>query len=253
MTDVLRSALSNNRSITLTTNRGSAEYVVTGTVTRYSFGRLDNPRSASGLFDSVNMAGRSGNSREIEVNPGVAISAQIVHIRTGDIISSRTIQAATWEEYQRKAAGMATALIERVPPPAAAPAVARPPSAAPAAPPPDLITGTWEVTLDHGNFSDTYRLTFSGGNRCSVTVTSVDRSGARKTQTGSGNYTYQSDILNLTVRFDNNTISHLSRIEWRVRLALSKTRSFFNAFVPVSKNQGAARVRGKSNRKKDKN
>ena len=201
-------------------------------------GRLDqfSGNNANQLFNTVNPVTPVGSSGEMEINPGVVITAQVVHIRTGNIIASRTIQAITWEEYQRKAAGMAAALIERIPSPAAA-STARP------APPPDLITGTWEVTLDHGNFSDTYRLTFSGGDRVSVTVTSNER-GTRRTQTGSGNYTYQGDILNMTVRFDNNTIPHLSRIDWRVTVVLSDNRRSFNAVVPVSNNQGAARVRG---------
>jgi hypothetical protein len=239
MTDVLRSAISANRSITLTTNRNAAEYLVTGSVTRFGIVRQDNfsGNNAAQMFDSINKITRSDNTAEMQINPGVMITAQVVHVRSGNILSSRTIQAVTWDEYQRKAEGLARALIEPIPPPAAAAAAVRP------VVPTDALSGIWQATINHGNFEDTYRLTFSGGNRISVTVTSIDGSGTRRTQTTEENYTYQDDILNINVRFNNNTIQHLNRIEWRVMLVMADNRRSFNAVVPVSNAQNASRVR----------
>ena len=286
MTDVLRSALSSTGRIVLTVNRSAAEYVVTGTVTRINQGRYGqfSGNNASQLFDSVSMITDNANSDEMEVNPGVIISAQVINIRSGNIISSRTIQAYTWEEYLRKAAAMAASLVNPIPvPPPTAPVTVTPapvitpaPTTAPAASTPapaasvpapaastpapaastpapaasvapstplDALAGTWEVTLNHGNFEDTYRLVISGTGSCTVTVTSVQGS-TRRTQTADGNYTYQDDILNLTVRFNNNTVSHISRIEWRATVSMASNRRSFNAIVPVSNASGATRVRG---------
>jgi hypothetical protein len=245
-TDVLRSALSANSVIQLTANRRNAQYVITGSVTRFGAVRPASETSGSfsgsvniavQLFSFISVAGqtghiasqnRSGNAaaaEDAEANPRVVVSAQMTEISTGRIVASGTVQAVTWEEYLEKSSALAASFIERLPFPT------------------DIFAGTWETIIDHGGYEDSYRLTFRSGNRCAVELTSIDNWGRTQRQSAEGSYTYASDILSINVRFREYPVAHVRLIDWRLMITLAPDRRSFNAVIPVSNASGADRVR----------
>ena len=264
-TDVFRSALNANSVIQLTTRSEGADYVISGTVTRFgaaervTVAEATEATEATGggsvssvineafrLFDFISLPGPLGQIRQMgqlgqiasQVMGGgeqaqeaardekrVVVSAQMVEARTGRLAASGTIQAVTWEDYLSKAGELAAVFINRLPFPE------------------DIFAGTWEAVLDIGNYEDTYRLTFMRGGAVSATVTSIDPSNKATTQSAEGSYSYAEDIFSVNVRFRGNAVAHVQRIDWRTVISLAPDRRSFNAVIPVSSVSGADRVR----------
>jgi len=56
--------------------------------------------------------------------------------------------------------------------------------------PDDAFAGVWEAVAEHGNYEDTYRITFRGGGSCFVEVTSTDPRNRTGKQSAEGSYSY---------------------------------------------------------------
>jgi len=243
-TDVLRSALSANSVIQLTANRNAASYVITGTVTRFgavrpvektSGGSSGSGNIAIQLFSFLSPVVQTANSGSRDNkgtapaadnnNPRVVISAQMTELKTGRIVASESIQAVTWDEYLAKSAELASAFINRLPFPD------------------DVFAGVWEAVLEHGNYEDTYRITFRGGGSCVVEISAIDPRYRTSRQSAEGNYSYSGSILTVNARFRNNEISYIRQIDWKVVINLSPDNRSFSAVIPVSHVSGSERVR----------
>jgi hypothetical protein len=219
--------------------------VITGTVTRFGAVRPVQQGSSGASSGSTNVAiqlfsflspvlqtghigsqnSRSGTTPADDPDPRVVISAQMTETGTGRITASASFQAVTWEEYIEKSTALAASFINRLPFPE------------------DIFAGTWEAIIDHGNYEDTYRISFRPGGSCTVEITSIDGGGGTLRQNAEGSYSYSGDILTVNARFRNNTIAYLRLIDWKVMINLAPDRRSFNLVIPVSHVSGSDRVR----------
>jgi hypothetical protein len=243
-TDVLRSALLQNTGAEFTNSRGGAAWVVSGTVTR--FGAVKPPESGNSFSGSVNVSvqlfnflapalqtGHIGSQNNkgraaAEAEPRVVISARLVEIRTGRVAAAGTVSAVTWEDYLDKCAGLARELGRAMPFPQAA------------------FSGAWTAVLEHSSgWEDTYRVNFRAGGQCGVTVTSVAPDGTETTASADGRYTWNSEILSVSVRFRDNPVAHVRNIDWKAVAVLDSGRQSFTIVIPISSQPGAERLRAR--------
>jgi hypothetical protein len=246
-TDVLRSALSANSVIQLTANRNTASYVITGTVTRFGAVRpvekTSGGSSGSGsgniaiqLFSFLSPIVQTANSgsRDSKAgaappaddnSPRVVISAQMTEVKTSRIVASESIQAVTWDEYLAKSVELAAAFINRLPFPD------------------DAFAGVWEAVVEHGNYEDTYQITFRGGGSCFVEISSTDPRNRTSRQSAEGTYSYSGNVLTVNARFRNNEISYIRQIDWKTAINLAPDNRSFSLVIPVSHVSGSERVR----------
>jgi hypothetical protein len=241
VTDVFRSAVAGNNTASLTTRRDSAAYIVTGTVTR--FGELSVPpaeQRSSAVSGSVNIAVQlfsfalqsgnksrdrqdAGNNTSTE-EPEVLVYAQLEDTKTGRIIAASSIHCASWREYLEKGAALAADFVGRMP-------LA------------GTLGGSWRGVVESGAGEDEYILTFRANNQCTITVNSRDAWGETKTQSASGDYGYDGEILTIRVGFRERVIHHVSNVDWKAIPVFSNDRSSFSAIIPVTAERSAPRER----------
>lgn len=241
VTDVFRSAFAGNSTASLTTRRDSAAYIVTGTVTR--FGEMSAPSAeqrSSAVSGSVNIAvqlfsfavqsgnksrdGQNAGNKEKTTEPEVLVYAQLEDAKTRRIVAASSIRCASWREYLEKSAALAADFVGRLP-------LA------------GTLGGSWRGIVEGGTGEDEYILTFRADNQCTITVNSRDAWGETKTQTASGNYGYNGEILTIRVSFIERIIRHVSNIDWRAIPVFASDRSSFSVVIPVTAERSGPRER----------
>jgi hypothetical protein len=241
VTDVFRSAIAGNSTASLTTRRDSADYIVTGTVTR--FGEINPPaaeQTSSVMSGSVNIAvqlfsfavqggnknknGKSTAYNKDAAEPEVLVYAQIADANTGRVIAASSMHCTSWREYLEKGAALTADFIAGMP-------LA------------GILAGSWRGAVGNGAGEDEYLLTFRANNKCTVTVSSRDTWGETRNQTASGTYSYSGEILTLSVNFRDGVVRHVSRVGWKTVPLFAADRTSFSMIIPTTPEQNAPRER----------
>jgi hypothetical protein len=106
----------------------------------------------------------------------------------------------------------------------------------------NIFTGTWTSDILHDGIIDTYTITFTGANRCTVRVTSMVN-GWEITEQRQGTYSYNDDILRITAVFRNSKIPHISSIQWLSVISIDGGNTSFNMLAkPTSTSTQQVRV-----------
>jgi TolB-like protein len=148
---------------------------------------------------------------------------QMLDIETARALYSSRMTLVTWDEYDRKVRGFAEEFIRKLPQA-------------------EIFTGTWSTDIPHNDLFDTYEITFTGNNRCTVKVTST-AGGAEVTQEAAGTYSYDGTIFKVNAVFRNSRIPHISAVQWSSVLSFNDGNTAFNILAkPASNNANQVRV-----------
>jgi TolB-like protein len=139
---------------------------------------------------------------------------QMLDIETARAVYSARLILASWEEYDWKVQGFAGEFIRKIPAE-------------------NIFTGTWTASLLHDGLIDHYTITFTGANRCSVQVSSLEN-GRETFGEGQGVYAYDGNILKITAVLRNSTIPHIHSIQWASVIAIVEGSQSFNILVKPS-------------------
>jgi TolB-like protein len=148
---------------------------------------------------------------------------QMVDVETARAVYSSRIVLATWDEYDWKVRGFADEFIKKLPTE-------------------NIFSGAWTADIPHDGVIDTYAVTFTSANRCTVRVASLD--GRRETtEEAQGTYSFDGDILKITAVFRNSKIPHINSIQWVSVISIAEgSRSFNMLAKPVSSSNTQVRV-----------
>jgi TolB-like protein len=133
---------------------------------------------------------------------------QLLDIETARAVYSSRMILATWEEYDWKVKGFAGEFIKKLPAE-------------------NIFSGSWTADLLHDDIIDTYTFTFTGSNRCTVKVTSLEK-GLELTEEVQGTYSFDGSIFKVTAIFKNSKIPHLSSIQWSSVISIGDGNRSFN-------------------------
>jgi TolB-like protein len=162
------------------------------------------------IFGRFGIMGGSGN-----------LQVEMVDVETARILYSSRMTLTAWHEFDYKVASFAKDFSSRIPAE-------------------NIFTGAWTADVLHDGVIDSYTLTFSGSNRCSVRVTSL-MNGREITEEGQGTYSFDGDILKITAVLRNSRIPHLNSIQWSS--VISAGGNSFNMLVkPTSASSNQMRV-----------
>jgi hypothetical protein len=87
----------------------------------------------------------------------------------------------------------------------------------------ERFTGTWVATVNHNGSFDTYEISFSTGNRCTVKV-----SNDHAAQETSGTWSWDGTFFKLNARFRNAQIPYQNNIQWASVLSFVEGNEMFN-------------------------
>jgi TolB-like protein len=139
---------------------------------------------------------------------------QMLDIETARAVYSSRMTLATWDEYDRKIGDFAGEFIKKLPLE-------------------NMFTGTWTADILHDNITDSYAITFTGTNRCTVKVTSLLPAG-EVTQETQGTYSFDGDILKITAIFRDSKIPHISVLQWASVISIADGSRSFNILAQVT-------------------
>jgi hypothetical protein len=149
------------------------------------------------------------------------LQIEMTDVETARILHSSRITLITWREFDHKVGPLAKEFTGRLPAE-------------------NIFTGTWTADLLHDDIIDTYTITFTGANRCTVQVASlVD--GREITETGQGTYSFDGDILKITAALRGSKIPHITGIQWTSVISIGD-RSFNMLAKPTSASANQVRV-----------
>jgi TolB-like protein len=151
------------------------------------------------------------------------LQVQMTEIETGRILYSARMTLNYWQEFDQKVRAFTQEFVSRFPAE-------------------NIFTGAWTSDILHDGIIDTYTITFTGANRCTVRVTSlVNR--REITEEGQGTYSYNDDILRITAVFRNSKIPHISSIQWSSVISIDGGNTSFNMLAkPTSTSTQQVRV-----------
>jgi hypothetical protein len=130
---------------------------------------------------------------------------------------------AAWQEFDRKVSAFAKEFTNKIPAE-------------------NIFTGTWVADIPHDDIIDTYTVTFTGANRCTVRVTSLLSFG-EITEEAQGTYSYDGDIFKITAVFRNSRIPHVKSIQWSSVISIGDgSRSFNMLAKPTGTSSNQVRV-----------
>jgi TolB-like protein len=148
---------------------------------------------------------------------------QMLDIETARAVHSSRLVLAAWEEYDWKVRDLAEDFINNIPAE-------------------NIFTGAWTGDILHDDLIDSYTLTFTGPNRCTVRVASLLALG-EVTEEAQGTYSYDGNILKISAVFRNSRIPHLKSIQWASVISTGEdSRSFAMLAKPASGSTTQVRV-----------
>jgi TolB-like protein len=148
---------------------------------------------------------------------------QLLDIETVRALYSSRMTLVTWDEYDRKVRPFAEEFIKKLPRA-------------------EIFTGIWSTDILYNDSFDTYRITFTGPNRCTVAVTSA-AGGVEIIQEAEGTYSYDGTIFKVNAAFRNSRIPHITTVQWSSVLSFNDGSTAFNILAkPASNNNNQVRV-----------
>jgi len=153
----------------------------------------------------------------------IYLVVQMLDIETSKSVYSSKMVMSYWEEYDRKVKSFAEEFIKQFPTK-------------------NIFTGTWSTNISHDNIIDTYTITFTDTNRCNIKISSFANN-SETNEEGQGTYTYDGNILKITLILRNSKIPHINNIQWASVISIAGGNSSFNMLVkPTSKSTNQVRV-----------
>jgi TolB-like protein len=147
---------------------------------------------------------------------------RMLDVETARAVYSSRLVLATWEEYDWKVRGFAAEFIAKLPAE-------------------NIFSGAWSADVLHDNTVDTYNITFTGANRCTVRVTSLVN-GREIAEESQGTYSYDGAILKIAAVFRNSKIPHVGAIQWASVISIGAGNTSFNMLIKPA-NTGGNQVR----------
>lgn len=112
-----------------------------------------------------------------------------------------------------------------------------------------LYKETYSTEFENGSRYDKYILKFTSQNECSVTVISENAQGIKNEITASGSYTYENEMLTVSVRLKNDKIKHVQKISWKGAVTFKNGYNTFYCMIPVNSNEDAKKIRAEFQKK----
>lgn len=106
-----------------------------------------------------------------------------------------------------------------------------------------LFKETYSAEFENGSRYDKYILKFTSQNECTVTVVSENSQGIKNEVTASGNYTYQDEMLTVSIQMRNDKIKHVQKINWKGAVSFKNGYNTFYYMIPVNSNEGAKKIK----------
>jgi TolB-like protein len=151
------------------------------------------------------------------------LQIEMTDVETARILHSSRVTMVAWREFDHKVGPLAKEFTDKLPAE-------------------NIFTGSWTADIPHDGIIDTYTVTFSGANRCTVRVTSlVDK--REIIAEGQGTYSFDGNILKMAVALRNSKIPHINGIQWTSVISIGEgSRSFNMLAKPTSTENNQVRV-----------
>jgi TolB-like protein len=148
---------------------------------------------------------------------------EMTDVETARILHSSRITLVSWREFDGKVGPLAREFAGKLPAE-------------------NIFTGAWTADVLHDGIIDTYTVTFTGANRCTVRVASLVN-GQELTGEGQGAYSFDGTILKITAALRNSRIPHVTGIQWTSVISIGDGNRSFNMLVkPTSTAASQVRV-----------
>lgn len=112
-----------------------------------------------------------------------------------------------------------------------------------------MFKETYSAEFENGSRYDKYILKFTSQNECTVTVISENSQGEKNEITASGNYTYQNEMLTVSVRMKNDKVKHVQKINWKGAVSFKNGYNTFYYMIPVNSNEDAKKIKAEFHKK----
>lgn len=112
-----------------------------------------------------------------------------------------------------------------------------------------MFKETYSAEFENGSRYDKYILKFTSQNECTVTVISENSQGVKNEITASGNYTYQNEMLTVSVRMKNDKVKHVQKINWKGAVSFKNGYNTFYYMIPVNSNEDAKKIKAEFHKK----
>jgi hypothetical protein len=139
------------------------------------------------------------------------LQVQMTEVETGRIIHSARMSLRTWQEFDQKVRAFAREFTDRIPMP-------------------DILVGSWSMSLERDGDFDTYEITFLTKTTCTVRITGMV-SGREVLQETNGTYSFDDSIFRLSVNFRNPVIPGVRSIQWTSVLSFNDNNTAFNILI----------------------
>jgi hypothetical protein len=151
------------------------------------------------------------------------LQVEMIDIETARIVYSSRMTLAAWREFDYKVNSFTNEFINKIPIE-------------------NIFSGAWTTDILYDGIIDSYTITFTDVNRCTVKVTSlVD--GREISEEGQGTYSFNGDILKIMAVFRNSRIAHVNNIQWTSVISVNGNSRSFNMLVkPSSESNNQVRV-----------
>lgn len=106
-----------------------------------------------------------------------------------------------------------------------------------------LAKETYTTKVKSGSRQDVYTIKFTSQNACTVTVNSTNSKGVTSSFTADGNYTYQNEMLSISVQMQNQNVKHVQKINWKGAVTFKNGYNTFYMLIPVSSKADAEKIR----------
>lgn len=112
-----------------------------------------------------------------------------------------------------------------------------------------MFKETYSAEFENGSRYDKYIIKFTSQNECTVTVISENSQGIKNEITASGNYTYQNEMLTVSVRMKNDKVKHVQKINWKGSVSFKNGYNTFYYMIPVNSNEDTKKIRAEFHKK----
>jgi len=144
------------------------------------------------------------------------LQVQMTDVETGRIVHSVRMSLRTWHEFDQKVRSFAKEFADKIPMP-------------------DILVGSWNMSLERDGSLETYTIIFLTKTSCTVKVSgTVD--GKEVIQESNGIYSFDDSFFKLSVNFRNPTIPSVRSIQWTSVLSFNDNKTAFNILVNTPAN-----------------